>query len=641
MDHLPIVWDSLTVWSPFLIDGRMEYDQKGFSGYLARRGCEQSFIEEEHFVNYVIKKLPNAALILQDWLYFGMIHEILGDVLQDFIVDRADGRMITTRHLRKHLAAWHKRVRLMTSQEALQDVSKVESCLSEVDRFLKNHYRPEQQRSWPLSADISLAILTLLETFGDARKIIHGPYDPSSHFKHHLNRMVVLRLEQSMMMAGWCPNQISMCHSTFGLSTLYYSSLLKRPFQRNHQHCEKTVCVAYKVEISRYVTKHTSRGCTCHSIAIPRLHLRKIVEKGGTPIVRLDTSPELCLQIVEKEVGMAFIALSHVWSHGLGNAVSNSLPVCQLRRLLSMVRTLSEPPHYFWIDTLCVPRKPKPLRRVGISHINRIYKDATNVLVLDEELVASRWRNRSTEETLMRINLSGWMRRLWTLHESVRSRRIYYQFSDGAVSESELVQQACDTMRCSVSETAMFSRVVQKQAMSLLDHISTLRDEENGYVRIARLWTLLRWRVLSWPEDETICMANMLNVDDGIIDILLSTSSHQRMRSFLSLFREIPMSIIFLPGPRLLEPGWRWAPVSWITPYNKQIEHEGLLLPAQRRAIRTSKGLVMSCQSFMLQPTPNFPILDRKPLYLLEQKTRVRYLLEPDSSRQRFVDLAS
>lgn len=235
----------------------------------------------------------------------------------------------------------------------------------------------------------------------------------------------------------------------------------------------------------------------------------------------------------------------------------------------------------------------------------------------------------------MRINLSGWMRRLWTLHESVRSRRIYYQFSDGAVSESELVQQASDTMRCGVSETAMFSRVVQKQAMSLLDHISTLRDEENGYVRIARLWTLLRWRVLSWPEDETICMANMLNVDDGIINILLSTSSHQRMRSFLSLFREIPMSIIFLPGPRLVEPGWRWAPVSWITPYKKQIEHEGLLLPAQRRAIRTSKGLVISCHSFMFHPTPNFPILDRKPLYLLEQKTRVRYLLEPDSSRQR------
>jgi hypothetical protein len=148
-----------------------------------------------------------------------------------------------------------------------------------------------------------------------------------------------------------------------------------------------------------------------------------------------------------------------------------------------------------------------------------------------------------------------------------------------------LVEQACDTTRCSASETAMFSRVVQKQAMSLLDHISTLRDEEDRYVRIARLWTLLRWRVLSWPEDETICMANMLNVDDGIINILLSTSSHQRIRGFLFLFREILMSIIFLPGPRPLEPGWQWAPVSWITPYKKRIEHDGLLLPAQRRAI--------------------------------------------------------
>jgi hypothetical protein len=128
--------------------------------------------------------------------------------------------------------------------------------------------------------------------------------------------------------------------------------------------------------------------------------------------VRLDTSPELCLQIVEKDVGMVFIALSQVWSHGLGNALSNSLLVCQLHRLLSMVRTLAEPPHFFWIDTRCVPRKPKSLRRVGISHIKRIYMEATKVLVLDEELVASRWKNRSTGETLMRINLSEWMRRL-------------------------------------------------------------------------------------------------------------------------------------------------------------------------------------------------------------------------------------
>lgn len=548
MDHIPIVGNSLTVWSPFLIDGRMEYDQRGFSGCLARCGCEQSLIEEENFVNFMINNLSNAALVLQDWLYFGMIHEILGDVLQDFIIDRAGGCMIATQHLQEHLTAWHARVRLMNSQEIMADVSKVKSCLSEVSRFLKNNYKPEQQRLWPLSTETSLAILSLLETFGHARKIIHGPYDSSSRSEDHLNRTVVLRLEESMVMTGWCPNQISMCRSTFGLSTLYYSSLLQRPFQRSHHRCDESVCVAYKIKSIRYATKHTSHGCSCHFIAVPKLHLRKIVEKGGTPILRLDITPELRLQIVEKDSGTAFIALSHVWSHGLGNALSNSLPVCQLYRLLSMVRTVSQPPYFFWIDTLCIPRKPQSLRRYGISHIKRIYMEAAKVLVLDEELFASRWKGRSIAETLMRINLSGWMRRLWTLHESVKSRRISYQFSDGPVSESVLVEQARNIMEYRRSETAMFSMVVQKQAISLLNHISTLRDENDGYVRIARLWTLLRWRFLSWPQDETICMANMLKFDDDIIDILLSTPSRHRMRSFLTIFREIPMSIIFHPG---------------------------------------------------------------------------------------------
>lgn len=72
-----------------------------------------------------------------------------------------------------------------------------------------------------------------------------------------------------------------------------------------------------------------------------------------------------------------------------------------------------------------------------------------------------------------------------------------------------------------------------------------------------------------------------------------------------------------------------------MTPYKNRSEHEGLVIPAQKRAIRTSRGLVISCRSFILHPTPNFPIFDRKPLFLLDQKTRLPYLLEPDSSRHR------
>jgi hypothetical protein len=310
-----------------------------------------------------------------------------------------------------------------------------------------------------------------------------------------LNRMVVLQLEQHMMMTGWCPNQISMCQSTFGLSTLYYSSLLQRSLQRSHRGCVRTHCIAYRIKYAKSPTKHTSYGCSCHSIVVPKVQLRKIVENGEIPVVRLETSSGLHLHIVEKDMGMTFIAFPHVWSHVLGNTVSNSLPVCQLHRLLSVVRTLSKPPYLFWIDTLCVPRKPRPLRRVGTSHIARIYMEAAKVLVLDKELVASRWRNRSAVETLMRINLSGWMRRLWTLHESARSRQIYDQFSDGAVSESALVQQCHDIVRCDAHDNVTFPRVVHKQAISLISHISSLRDEEDGYVRIARLWTLLRCRV--------------------------------------------------------------------------------------------------------------------------------------------------
>jgi hypothetical protein len=72
-----------------------------FQDALHGAAVKKRLVEEEYFINYMIIKLPNAALVLQDWLYFGIILEILGDVLQDFIVDRPSGRMITTRHLPK------------------------------------------------------------------------------------------------------------------------------------------------------------------------------------------------------------------------------------------------------------------------------------------------------------------------------------------------------------------------------------------------------------------------------------------------------------------------------------------------------------------------------------------------------------
>ena len=101
--------------------------------------------------------------------------------------------------------------------------------------------------------------------------------------------------------------------------------------------------------------------------------------------------------------------------------------------------------------------------------------------------MVSEFTEPTHEETLMRINLSGWMRQLWTLHEAVRSRQIYFQFANGLVGRGDLVTSSLqDRMEVERNNPPYF-KVIVKQAISILSNISTLRSEDDGHARMSRL----------------------------------------------------------------------------------------------------------------------------------------------------------
>lgn len=83
---------------------------------------------------------------------------------------------------------------------------------------------------------------------------------------------------------------------------------------------------------------------------------------------------------------------------------------------------------YFWIDTLCVPCYDKSLddtgrslRQIAIIGMRAVYARANRVLVFDSDLTRI-VGDPSEEEIRMRIFLSTWNRRLWTLQEFVLGR---------------------------------------------------------------------------------------------------------------------------------------------------------------------------------------------------------------------------
>lgn len=608
MEHLPL--PSSGVASQFVI-GHLwttKYDRLGFHGFLGRCGLSRPLLDQDDFTSGGKFAIIDTGHILYSWIYFGMIHEVLGDVVADFI-DTRDGQVIvTTTRLNKHVRSWIRSFASLSSTEAQHKLSQAHSCLEEVSTMVSAHHKSEHRNcGWPLTPDMTLSVCLVMETLDEARRFVFRQFPaklPVQRGLHDPYREVVFRsLEQRMDDAGWCRNQIKMCRTIFGPSAMLFASVLPRPLQRRHDLCSEHECVAYRVVDENHATKHVRRGCVCVWVETPRCDLEGVIRAGHIPLIAIDRNEKsqlFSLRVVSWRPGLKFTAISHVWSHGIGNARTTSLPTCQVERIVALLGGHNHAHGLIWLDTLCVPRTPYPLRRSAIECIRTIYENATEVMVFDEELLASSLLASTYEEALIRVHLSGWMRRLWTLHEQVRSENIFYIFSDGKFGQKEMLDTFQKATSSQTQTGLPFGNAVSAKAISLFQHTSSMKAEADGAARMAQLWSLLRWRHLSWPSDETICMANMLGVSSDEVEKLLKAPYHQRMRQFLSMFEAYPASLLFSQVPKLREDGLRWAPASWLHCPKHVREQRDMGIEDNSVGKRTSAGLVISCPHILL-----------------------------------------
>lgn len=493
------------------------------------------------------------------------------------------------------LRCWQRELNSLTTENVANSINDLQFAIQEGINSSRtmlsaDNTSTEDQTSVLLSVclieTLQEAITSLCSTYS-----VVSPYTFSGWHSLELNL-----LESQMVASGWCPNHVHMCRQVFGPSALIFSSTMSRPFQRKHPNCSKLQCVAYKVE-ERSVTKHCFSGCCCRFAGSPEEDLHVLIARGAIPLVKIDwahrTGP--MVNIVPFDGEIEFVAISHVWSHGLANASSNTLPTCQLDRVCTYVSKLEGSPSYVWIDTLCVPRQPVALRRIAIQNIRQVYEQASRVLVLDEELVACRLQHLSLEARLMMINLSGWMRRLWTLHEHLRAKILHFQFADGTCSDQELLGQYTDQLHIHREQQVPWHNAVASRAIALLFNASALKTETNGLMRMTRMWYLLRWRHLSWAEDETILMANMLGVPPKNVNVLLKLPKKRRMQGFLDLFVEFPAELVFLQVPKIRAKGQGWAPASWLHCMEHLSEQSTLKADYGSMSMRTRDGLLVNC----------------------------------------------
>ena len=579
MDHLPGIEDSAYPWPKVPCLCRVEdYDSQGVVGFFERAGWKIDKQLGPVRMDEVTTPLNSQGALIQAWLFFGLLQDFfqiseLNVDMHDFVQQQADRSFVTTALLKRHLDVLAKREDGQKAEICQQRQGQIQKCLCELQWFFSEFNSNKTNASWDvssvLSTDLVLSMLILGETVRNAAMqlwpVPHG--ESPLRLVYFLQRQNPLR--HRFTQEGWCRSEVSMLTREMDNTALFLASLLKLPFSQklNHESCTEMRCLALQTSDDDYKTKHADdcpRDASCTEVSISQEKICSILRSGGTPMIYVPFIPDHGnppkVRIIDYNAnGLEYVAISHVWAHGLGNPNANALPSCQILRmkrlsaelLWSSTRRATQPA--FWIDTLCIPVAPehKQLRKLAITKLADTFRQARQVLVLDADLQRSSSRCSRTEQAT-RILCSGWMKRLWTLQEAVvtyktpNCSKLDVQFLEGPIE---------------------FNSVAGKSVLSLYNTESAMKSIFSAFPQLsaidrtyAFLTRALEYRTTSKLEDEAICLATIMGIQN-LKSVVDGVTAEQRMQTMYTLIKELPASVLFHRYKRLRN-GFRWAPAS-------------------------------------------------------------------------------
>lgn len=190
---------------------------------------------------------------------------------------------------------------------------------------------------------------------------------------------------------------------------------------------------------------------------------------------------------------------------------------------------------------------------------------------------------------MMRISLTSWWKRLWTLQEGVFAERILFQFSDAAVDAERLLME----MGGLPSDVFDLRTVIFTEISRPIYSLRMFNVYYRSGKRVDYIMKALQWRCTSRAEDEPICLATLLDLD---LKDIINESGGRRMQKFVELQRVFPRDVLFCRSQRLQEIGFRWAPVTWTSIYDEaNVDKETYTL-----AQCDGEGLYVEAHGFLL-----------------------------------------
>ena len=300
------------------------------------------------------------------------------------------------------------------------------------------------------------------------------------------------------------------------------------------------------------------------------------------------------------------------------------MPLCTLRKLQTQVNALfdaTDDPVPFWIDTLCVPKTNKI---PALQIMSKSYRLATVVLVMDAGLEMTSMIAHP-QERLLRIKVSTWMSRLWTLQEALFAQKLYFQFAEAACTAGSILNDCCtndspmklqfkdlltrdknspyknkliraigadsrnfdlqgkrDQLVSRLAETypnfpsaadkrlaeyinrhPLFDPVFEDNHVAVASLLDSQTENEDFDIRHpSRTLSSLKRRHTSRLEDEPFCLATLMGVQ---VLPILAVSPASRLKKLLTTMTQLPPTLLFSHQyPHYEEDGFRWAPTTFM-----------------------------------------------------------------------------
>ncbi|KAF3931220.1 hypothetical protein ABW19_dt0209232 [Dactylella cylindrospora] len=554
-----------------------------FKTYFMSRGWNLDAVGKIQPTLLTAKELITRV---QSSLYFGCLISVfrcigIGVQTQYFLKDDGNGnKTVSTRNLLNLLAMWRMQEESFVFDGApFPDVNnpKTQRCynilemLAWTHSFSKELFEEARKKpdapSCPLAA-VELSLMALGESLSLAAHKIYGRIAERA-FVWGPSCILAERLQRS----GWCISDLPFfpeAESATSICADYYFGSHPCPRSRpNHASCTKVICAAYQeiVDPETYNPIHTATCLrdNCRKITAPP-EVVDVVNADGVPAISWDGR---VIKASAYAPGVKYVAISHVWSDGLGNDdQTNWMHSCQLSRIQRLVDNLYGGTGNvgFWMDTLCIPVGPRHVqtRKKAIRQMANTYRKSDKVLVLDSSIM-SLSRTASISEKYIAIHLSNWHHRLWTLQEGQLGRSLYFQFKEGAQSFAEMRAHMPDIDIMEMDLLNVVSPIDRYAATELerfYRHFENLASTPGVDIsqRMITCARYLRNRETSRKEDETLCVSTILGFDPR--NLLKVSGLEGRMVEFYNMIQRFDRRIIFNRHERLQKHGYRWAPRS-------------------------------------------------------------------------------